>query len=179
MIGTPTIAPFIDVVFYVTSIFGETGTRTHRGLDIATSLKQNVYSIIDGTLILNQYSSSYGNYVIIKGNNGIGVLYAHLDSKPLIVIGTQIKKGDYIGLEGTTGESTGVHLHVEMQDISSHDWIYSAPIETYINPATYMGIDNVKGTAWLYKGETPTPTIIKHKFKWVLYAHKFRNDRFM
>lgn len=174
--GTPRIAPFINVTFYVTSIFGETGTRTHRGLDIATSIKQKVYSMTNGIVILNTWNDSYGNYIIIKGDDGIGFLYAHLDTKPLLNVGSRVIVGQEVGTEGTSGESTGVHLHLEMQDISNKDWVYQAPIEDYINPATFMGIDNVKGTSWLYDGTPIFTKSKKKKFKWVLYARKLRNN---
>ncbi len=51
------IAPFINVTFYVTSVFGNTGTRIHRGLDIATPFPGNeLYSICNGTVYLNTYN---------------------------------------------------------------------------------------------------------------------------
>ena len=78
------IAPFIDVVFYITSIFGEErpGPRYHKGLDIATPSSLGyvpVYSVCNGTVVGNYWDENgYGNYCIMRGDDGMGYLYAHL-----------------------------------------------------------------------------------------------------
>lgn len=61
------------------------------------------------------------------------------------------------GIEGTTGSSTGIHLHVEMQDISTHNWIFGADKSYYTNPAEFMGIPNVDGTVCIYNGTPIDP----------------------
>ena len=109
----------------------------------------------------------------------------HLDRRPFLIVGQPITIGDFVGLEGTTGSSTGVHLHVEMQDISrwNFQWHSSYVQSDYLDPTVYMGIDNVEGTWWIYNGEPhpPEPTEIDRvhgkKFPLVLYARKLRKRR--
>lgn len=174
------IAPFINVPFTVTSVFGIQSTRTHRGIDIATATalgNVNLYSVCKGTIILNQYSDSYGWNIIMKGDDGMGYLYAHMAEQSPLIVGTKVGIGTFVGREGSTGNSSGIHLHFEMQDISTHNWIYQAPIETYTNPATFMEIPNQEGIWAIYDGTPIPPTPIKRKkktFPWVLYARKLR-----
>lgn len=180
------IAPFIDITFYVTSIFGIQPSRTHRGLDIATATSAGyvpMYSMCNGTVIRNRWDDSYGNYLILKDNDyGIGFLFAHMNEPSPLSEGDSVVIGQYIGDEGTTGNSTGIHLHLEMQDISENSWEFNADIDKYINPAEWMGFPNTQGISVIYDGtpiEPPTPsiTIKKKNFPWVLYARKLRNKR--
>lgn len=181
------IAPFINIEFVVTSEWWEQ-PRNHRGLDIATYTSAGtnvpVYSMCNGTVVTNSYDATgYGNYIIMKDSStGMGFLYGHLRDKSSKKVGDTVKIGEQVGIEGTTGSSTGIHLHLEMQDISTHDWIYRAEKSTYTNPAEFMGIPNVQGTVCYYSGTpepTPTPdpgdiTIKKSKFNWAIYAHIIR-----
>lgn len=122
------IAPFINQTFYVTSVWWEQ-PRNHRGLDIATpSSLGNVelYSMCDGIVVTKAYQENgYGNYIIMKDSKtGMGFLYAHMNEPSLLNVGDTVKIGQLVGYEGSTGLSTGIHLHLEMQDISTHDWIF-------------------------------------------------------
>lgn len=186
---TPRIAPFINVTFWVTSVWWEL-PRNHRGLDIATATAGGsvpIYSMCTGTVIRSEVSGSltekvgYGNVVIIEDDvTHMGFLYAHLARRD-VSLGDHVVVGEQIGMEGETGEAYGMHLHLEMQDLTNHDWQYRAPKEVYTNPAEWMGIPNVEGTECFYNGipvPPPTPVVDvvkKNKFKWVLYARKFRN----
>lgn len=102
------------------------------------------------------------------------------EASPLSV-GDRVSIGDYVGHEGTSGSSTGIHLHLEMQDLSNRGWIFQADLSEYLNPADFMGFPNVGGISVIYNG-TPKPpipqTFKKSKFKWVLYARKLRNKNF-
>lgn len=174
------IAPFINVPFTVTSEWWEQ-PRNHKGLDIATASALGhvpVYSMCNGTIITNRYDDSYGNYIIMKDDTtNMGFLYAHLHERPLLNPGSKIVIGQEVGLEGTTGHSTGIHLHVEMQDLTNHDWNYNAPKDMYTNPAEFMGFPNKEGIWVIYNGVPvpPTPTVkSKRGYKWVLYARKNR-----
>lgn len=194
------VAPFINDRFLITSRWWKWRvnpvthvTQLHRGLDIATSGKKNVYSILTGVVHSLGYDSSRGNWIIIWDNRedsetyGYASLYMHLNERPLLSVGTPLNIGDYVGLEGTTGASTGVHLHVEMQDISrfNNQWHTSNTKSDYLDPTLYMGIDNVEGTWWIYNGEPgpgPEPPVPpapssrrKGSFPWVLYSRKRRN----
>lgn len=93
-------------------------------------------------------------------------------------VGDSVKIGEYVGHEGTTGSSTGIHLHLEMQDISSHNWIFGADLSQYENPADFMGIPNREGISAIYTGSPqppkPEPTA-KNSNKWL----KFRTKKFI
>lgn len=175
------IAPFINEVFTVTSEWWEE-PRNHRGLDISTGTGSPLYSMCNGQVVRSDYSDSYGWIIIMKDTNTkMGFLYAHMRDRPLKSVGEFVTIGEEVGYEGTTGDSTGIHLHIEMQDLSLHDWIYHAPKETYTDPTTFMGIPNVEGTQCIYNG-TPTPgptptTRKKNKFPFVIYARKLREKR--
>lgn len=177
------IAPFINVPFMITQIFGRITSdgSPHRGLDIATATSLGnveLYSVCEGQVILNQYDNSYGWYIILKGDDGMGYLYAHLNSRSLVDVGSRVSIGTLVGYEGTSGTSTGIHLHMEMQNIKDHPWLYRQPITAYENPAVFMGIPNVYGTWAEYNGIPlpPTPTEKKNRhFPWVLYARKLRS----
>ena len=173
------IAPIINEEFTVTSVWWEL-PRNHRGLDISTGRNSPLYSMANGQVVRSDYSSSYGNVLIIKDvNTKMGFLYAHMKDLPLVKYGEFVDVGTLVGYEGTTGDSTGIHLHIEMQDLSLHDWIYHAPKETYTDPTTFMGIPNIEGTQCIYNGTPgPTPTTRKkNKFPFVIYARKLREKR--
>lgn len=177
------LAPFINTDFYVTSIFGDYRTSgTHTGIDIATSIPASIYSISKGVVHYKGYDSNgFGHYVIIKNtDDNKGFLYAHMASASVLAIGQAVNIGTYIGLEGRSGYATGVHLHLEYQIMKNGEWTYSDNLSDYLNPAEYMGINNVEdyNNSWFYSGipYQPTPTKNKHrrKFKFVLYAQKIR-----
>lgn len=181
------IAPFINTRFLVTSKWWDerinpiTGrVEIHRGLDIATSGNDPVYSMLDGIIHSKGYDNSMGNFVIIKDNNensatfGYATLYMHLKEPVSLEVGASVEKGTQVGIEGTTGDSTGIHLHVEMQDLNRWEnvWHWSYVKSDYLDPTEYMGIDNVEGTWWIYDGTPkppPTPPTEKGKnsIKWL------------
>jgi len=87
--------------------------RQHSGIDIPAKHGANVVAADTGTVITSAYNSSYGNYVVISHGNGVTTLYAHLSSRKVKENAT-VTKGDVIGLIGSTGVSTGPHLHFEV-----------------------------------------------------------------
>ena len=180
------IAPFINIEFVVTSEWWEQ-PRNHRGLDIATYISAGtnvpLFSMCNGTVVTKAWDEGgYGNYIIMKeANTGMGFLYAHMRDASNKNVGDAVQIGEQVGVEGTTGNSTGIHLHLEMQDISNHDWIYNGEKEIYTNPADYMGIPNVQGTVCIYNGTPIPPSPVfknKTKFKWILYANKIRKRNY-
>jgi murein DD-endopeptidase MepM/ murein hydrolase activator NlpD len=103
----------------VTSLFGTrlhpiyNTYRYHAGIDIGAKRGTNCIAADTGTVITAKYSSSYGNYIVISHGNGVTTLYAHLDSI-LVNNGDVVTQGDVIGKIGSTGASTGPHLHFEI-----------------------------------------------------------------
>jgi len=87
----------------------------HTGIDIGLPLGNPIYAADDGVVITAGWNSSgYGNYIIIDHGNGIHTLYGHA-SKLGVKKGDRVKKGDVIGAIGSTGRSTGPHLHFEVR----------------------------------------------------------------
>jgi len=85
----------------------------HSGIDIEGDLNDDVYATAAGIVAETGYSSTLGNYIIIDHSLGIRTLYGHL-KKILVDENTRVDKGDRIGLMGSTGRSTGPHLHYEV-----------------------------------------------------------------
>lgn len=96
----------------ITSDFGKRAGGYHNGIDILLRTGNEVKAAFEGMVRIAQYSSSYGNVVVIRHNNGIETLYAHL-SKRKVKPGDYVQTGQTIGLGGNTGRSSGSHLHFE------------------------------------------------------------------
>lgn len=112
---------------YGTRIHPVLGTRSfHTGIDIPTGRRTGVNAVAvgNGVVIKSVHSGSYGNYVIVdmgtdKNGNNISALYAHLAQR-YVSVGTRVSAGQAIGEVGTTGRSTGIHLHFEIRVNGSH-----------------------------------------------------------
>lgn len=175
---TARVAPFINEVFYVTSAqpYYPDGT-IHGGFDISTGVNSPVYSMTSGVVLYSEFNSSYGNYIIIQDQTtGTAILYAHLRDLPLKRVGQTVNFLEQIGIEGTTGDSTGIHTHLEIQyNTLGTGWVWNTDKLTRPHVADFMGIPNQYGISVIYYGEVPpTPVIRKSKFKWVLYARRIR-----
>ncbi len=96
----------------ITSYFGD--GRNHKGIDIACNKGNDILAAMGGTVVYAHYRSDYGNFVLLDHGNGYRTLYAHA-SKLLVSKGQVVDKGDVIALVGTTGQSTGNHLHFEIR----------------------------------------------------------------
>ena len=98
----------------LSSDFGERCGHYHKGIDISIKEGVVVRSAFDGEIVTSSYNEGgYGNYVVIRHEKGIETLYGHL-SKHVVDVGQHVKAGEVIGLAGSTGNSTGVHLHFEV-----------------------------------------------------------------
>ncbi|WP_368502857.1 M23 family metallopeptidase (plasmid) [Alkalihalophilus sp. As8PL] len=85
----------------------------HKGKDIARPSRLDILAADNGTVTFAGWSGGYGNKVKITHNNGYKTTYSHM--KPLSVqTGQTVSKGTQIGVMGETGNSTGVHLHIEL-----------------------------------------------------------------
>lgn len=102
--------------------------RKHYGMDISTQSRIiPIYATASGTVVTAQYHSEFGNYVVIDHGNGFTTLYAHCTDLN-VAVGDKVKKGDTIATTGSTGMSTGVHCHYEIQLNG-----------VYQNPRDYLG----------------------------------------
>ncbi len=88
--------------------------KLHTGCDISAPKGASILAANSGTVIISSYSSAWGNYVVIDHGGKVATLYAHM-SKRIAAKGDKVSKGDKIGLVGSTGWSTGNHLHFEVQ----------------------------------------------------------------
>ena len=89
-------------------------STTHMGVDIGASYGSYIYAVKSGTVVGSKYSwGGYGNYVEIDHGNGNFTLYAHM-SERLVEVGEHVEQGEVIGLCGSTGISTGPHVHYEI-----------------------------------------------------------------
>jgi murein DD-endopeptidase MepM/ murein hydrolase activator NlpD len=98
----------------ISSDYGYRGSEFHLGIDIPADYGSNVYAANGGKVIKATYHYSYGNYVLIDHGGGQATLYAH-NSKLLVSEGDTVSKGDVIALVGSTGASTGNHIHFEVR----------------------------------------------------------------
>jgi len=121
---TEITTPIVSGNVILTSGFGQRTnpvTRRlehHPGIDLAPRPRGNpaILSFDDGEVILIQWNNpSAGNWVEILHDNGYVTTYMHLDSITVFRIGSRVRKGQQIGKMGTTGQSTGIHLHFEIR----------------------------------------------------------------
>ncbi|WP_370774464.1 peptidoglycan DD-metalloendopeptidase family protein [Clostridium sp.] len=101
---------------YLSSYFGEVRAKSvHKGIDIAKDLGASVNASLDGTVIKAGYNNGgYGNLIVIQHGNNMKTYYAHLN-EIYVNVGDKVKKDDVIGVVGSTGNSTGPHLHFELR----------------------------------------------------------------
>ncbi len=111
----------------------------HRGWDLAAYRGTPIYASKGGKVVIAQYHNSYGNYIVIDHGDGVSTVYAHC-SKLNVAKGDTVKKGDKIGEVGTTGNSTGNHLHYEFRLNGK-----------YIDPFTYIKNPPIKVIASRYE----------------------------
>ncbi len=100
--------------------------HTHKGLDIAAPIGTAIKATADGTVSFSGVKGGYGKLIIIDHGNGIQTYYGHC-SKLYVKVGDKVNSADVIGAVGTTGNSTGPHLHFEIRRNGE-----------YVNPAQYL-----------------------------------------
>lgn len=99
----------------ITSEFGARGKRFHYGTDIGIKTGDTIVAAFDGVVRLVAYDrGGYGNYIVIRHPNGLESLYGHL-SRSIAKPNQTVKAGELIGLGGSTGRSSGPHLHFEFR----------------------------------------------------------------
>jgi murein DD-endopeptidase MepM/ murein hydrolase activator NlpD len=104
----------------VTSAFGNRsspiggGEENHKGVDIGLPLNTCALAVKSGVVKSVGYSTSYGNYVGYTTTDGYDIFYAHLN-KAVVSAEDKIKQGQVLAYTGSTGSSTGPHIHIEMR----------------------------------------------------------------
>ena len=110
----------LDGCYVITSLFGPrnhpiTGKYSnHGGTDVRANYGTPIKSARGGTVMTSEYHWSYGNYVVVLHDNGTTTLYAHM-SKRAVKEGQTVQQGQVLGYVGSTGSSTGNHLHYELR----------------------------------------------------------------
>jgi hypothetical protein len=99
----------------IISRFGPRRGRMHNGTDIRSATGDTIIAAFGGKIIRSKYYYGFGNLIVIQHDKNIKTYYAHL-SKYLKKSGNWVKKGDAIGLAGSTGRATGSHLHFEIRE---------------------------------------------------------------
>lgn len=113
----------------ITSRYGVSSSirrSTHTGLDIAAPTGTDIKSVAEGTVTFASYNGAYGNLVKIDHGNGVETWYAHT-SKMYVKVGQKVSAGEVIAAVGSTGNSTGAHLHLEIRINGEH-----------VNPQNYL-----------------------------------------
>lgn len=121
----------IPVVGSISSRFGSRGSSRstiHTGLDISTSLGTGIRPIASGTVVYADYKGSYGNLVIVDHGNGVQSYYAHC-SQIYAGVGSSVDSSTTIAAVGSTGNSTGPHLHLEIringEPVNPQNYLYN------------------------------------------------------
>lgn len=108
------------------SPWGGSGGDWHPGIDIADSYGAPIYATAEGEVVFSGWYGGYGQFILIDHGNGIATAYGH-NSRNLVQVGDQVKKGQTIAQMGSTGNSTGPHVHYEVRVNG-----------TQVNPAKFL-----------------------------------------
>ncbi|MGX7025049.1 glucosaminidase domain-containing protein [Vagococcus hydrophili] len=117
--------------YSISSPFGARDSEHHNGIDMAVAENTLIYASSDGKVVAKGFDPSAGNYVILQHENGLFTSYFHMN-RSSVGLDEKVKMGDMIGYVGSTGNSTGAHLHFA---INTELW------SGYINPANYMNFN--------------------------------------
>ncbi len=105
----------INSAYGLRRLAGESRARQHKGVDIAAPLGTSVFVAAEGEVMRTGYDAGgYGRFIEVRHPNGMSTLYAHL-SRVDVARGDRLGSGERIGLVGSTGRSTGPHLHFEVR----------------------------------------------------------------
>ncbi|KYG89835.1 M23 family metallopeptidase [Metasolibacillus sp. FSL K6-0083] len=111
---------------YISSHMGSRWGEFHRGIDIARPSNYTIKASDNGVVTFTGWDGTYGNKIVINHNNGYETVYAHL-SQIDVTVGQVVAQGSSIGIMGSTGNSTGTHLHFEVHQNGS-----------VVNPLSYL-----------------------------------------
>ena len=172
---------FFPVKNIITSPYGWRWNRPHRGVDIRLRMGEPVYCAFNGVVRIARPMGAYGNLVVVRHYNGLETVYGHLSKinvKPMQVVAA----GQVLGLGGSTGRSTGPHLHFEVRfqyEPFDPEWIldfsnYTLRTRKLYLDKTYFGIRKPsKGDELVYKADKsiiPEETVSPRRTNKPLYA---------
>ncbi len=132
----------LDGNYVITSLFGPrnhpiTGKYSnHGGTDVRAAYGTNIKAARGGVVMTSEYHWSYGNYVVVVHDNGTSTLYAHM-SKRAVKEGQTVKQGQVLGYVGSTGSSTGNHLHYEIRTTNSSGKVVRVDALKYYTGMTF------------------------------------------
>lgn len=141
--------------FKITATYGQKGkywANGHKGIDF-TAADKNIYAAVGGTVRVVGYDANgWGRYISIGDENNLRHLYCHLE-RATVSEGAKVKAGQLIGVMGSTGNSTGIHLHYQVNDASG----------TPKDASALLGIPNKAGEYaaedfYLFKDDTDIPS---------------------
>lgn len=124
----------------ITTYFGQPDAiygQPHRGMDIAAPYMTPILACNGGVVVRATYDSSWGNFIEIDHLTGIHTLYAHMAQPSQLRPGDVVQQGDVIGFVGSTGDSTGNHLHIEFSKNGSFAYENLVDPRDYIFPTNY------------------------------------------
>ena len=151
---------------YMTSHFGPRHGRPHNGVDLGLRTGDMIYAAWSGKVRYAKFNSGgYGNLIVIRHHNGLETFYAHL-SKILVLPNQDVVAGDPIGLGGSTGRSTGPHLHFEVRfyDIPINpEHIIDFSKRQLKDPNLFVHKDLFKGKLPAVKSKTVIPDVDKNE----------------
>lgn len=101
--------------------------KMHNGVDIGIPEGTQIYSAVNGVVKEAGYNDSEGNHVAVQDDNGYTVIFMHMSSYS-VTAGQKVKAGEFVGLSGNTGKSTGAHLHISVKDSDGN----------YLNPVNLI-----------------------------------------
>jgi murein DD-endopeptidase MepM/ murein hydrolase activator NlpD len=139
----------------VTSGFGYRrlfGRKFHKGLDIDLETGDTIVAALDGKIRIARYGNGYGNFVVISHQGGLETVYGHM-SQLEVKEGDVVKSGQPIGLGGSTGQSTGSHLHFEIRVFGEQvdpSWVLDQNTLKPIAP-----VIKIEKSWFYYLGENP------------------------
>lgn len=126
--ATPLKGHAVNSAYGLRRLAGEAAARQHKGIDIAAPRGTSIFVASEGEVVRTGYDAGgYGRFIEVRHPNGMSTLYAHL-SRVDVARGDRLGSGERIGLVGSTGRSTGPHLHFEVR----RD-------QTQVNPTSVLG----------------------------------------
>ncbi|TVP50234.1 MAG: LysM peptidoglycan-binding domain-containing protein [Mongoliibacter sp.] len=146
---------------HITSEFGFRRFRWHHGTDLRLRIGDPIYSVFDGIVRVRSFDrNGYGYYIVVRHKNGLETLYGHM-SKLIADVGQEVKAGDLLGLGGSTGRSTGPHLHFEVR----YQGLSINPTEMFDFSSGRLRSDTYRITASSFDHVIQTQEAIYHRVR--------------